>query len=65
MNPYEHRVPITKKRADDVNRHYAVGRWLMAALADDAVTAEKTSATARELGVDTNELLTKLKERIK
>jgi lipopolysaccharide biosynthesis protein len=65
MNPYEHRVPITKRRADDVNRHYAVGRWLLAMLAGDDDTAERAAMMARELGVDIDELLAKLKERIK
>jgi hypothetical protein len=65
MNPYEHRVPITKHRADDVNRYYAVGQWLLAVLEGDKETENKAATTAQELGVDTDELLTKLKERIK
>lgn len=32
MNPYEHSRPVHKTKAADVNKHYAVGRWLLAAI---------------------------------
>lgn len=37
MNKYEHTTPIHKAKADDINKHYAVGRWLLAVIELEAV----------------------------
>lgn len=65
MNPYEHVRPVHRAKAADVNKHYAVGRWLLAsAEAKDLRQAVIALRLAGNLAVEERARLAELDSEI-
>lgn len=56
MNPYEHVRPVHRAKAADVNKHYAVGRWLLAVADGKADEIRTYGKMAEEFGVNIKDL---------